>query len=310
MSFVVGIDCGGTKTKLVRCALDGVIIDSYIAGPGNILSSGYETVKKSLTDVIQKGCIAAQESQEVCLGLCIGAAGAARESVQKQIEQIVRESGYNGKLFITHDAEIALFGECEDGEGILVIAGTGAISYGRTRDGKTHRVGGWGHLIGDEGSAYFIGKTMLNAVMKAYDGRGSQTILTELLLNRMHTSNVEDVITTVYQAVDAKKEIAKFAVLIEEACRRGDEISLQIAEATAKELVEDVCAVASALKFKRKDIKVIIQGGALVQNQMIQQMFRKKLQKIHSDMQVFLPTHDAAYGAAIKAAKSLEKDYT
>ena len=185
MKYIVGIDGGGTKTKLTVCTLAGEIVHSVVAGPSNILSSGYETARQAIRDVMQMGMIDTGYGLENCMALCIGVAGAARTHVKEQLETIIREKGYSNALVITHDAETALVGGTGGREGLLVIAGTGAICFGKNKEGVTHRVGGWGHIIGDEGSAYRIGVHILNAVMKAYDGRGKKTCLTPLLLERM-----------------------------------------------------------------------------------------------------------------------------
>lgn len=305
MNYVIGIDGGGTKTKLVRCTLDGTVIDSYMSGPSNILSSGYGVVRQSIHDVIIDAVINSGDCFEECRAMCIGIAGAARESVKVQLEAIIRETGYKGPLIITHDAETALIGGTDGEEGILLIAGTGTICYGENKEGKTHRVGGWGHIIGDEGSAYSIGVKILNAIMRAYDKRGQETILTELVLKRLALETVEDIIGEVYKVGASKQDIAGYAILIEEACNRGDEVALKIIDETIDALVEAANTNIHCLDFENKSTKVIINGSVLINNKRIQEGFCNKLQLLYPKVEVSYMIQDAAYGAAIKAIRTI-----
>lgn len=307
MKYVVGIDGGGTKTKLTVCDSNGQVLHSAISGPSNILSSGYDVAKRSITQVIEEGLVGSGYNLDECEGLCIGVAGAARESVKKQLEEIIRGTGYKGNLMITHDAETALMGGTNGDEGILIIAGTGAICYGQTNEGITHRVSGWGHIIGDEGSAYSIGVKIINAVMKAYDGRGKETILTELLLQHMNLTSPEEIIGGIYKPEVTKQHIAEYAILIDRACQSNDEVALKIIWQTVEDLFECVKAALIQLNFLDKPVKVVINGSVLVNNQYVNKGFKEKLSRIYPLVEVCTMKYDAAYGAALKAFQSIHK---
>lgn len=307
MDYVVGIDGGGTKTKLTVCDLDGNIIYSTVSGPSNILSSGFETAKESISQVIKEGMIESKYGIDNCISLCIGVAGAGREEIKKQLHQIVRDTGYKGKLIITHDAETALVGGTGGDEGILIIAGTGAICFGKTKEGRVHRVSGWGHIIGDEGSAYSLGVKVLNAVMKAYDGRGRQTVLTKNLLDYMDINSEEEIINLIYKDGITKQHIASMAILIDDACQLGDEVALEIVSQTVDELYECLEACIRKLNFADKNIKVIINGGVLVKNTYINKGFRDKIKDNYPLIEITTMIHDAAYGAAIMAIGNIDK---
>lgn len=307
MNYVVGIDGGGTKTKLIVCNLQGEILDETISGPSNILSSGYDIAKASIQELIVKGIVEKGYLLENCLMLCIGVAGAGRTSVIEQLEKIIREVGYDGNLLITHDAETALIGGTSSDEGILIIAGTGVICYGKTKEGITHRVSGWGHLIGDEGSAYSIGIKIMKAVMKAYDGRGDKTILTHLLLDAMAFQSPEEIVGFIYQPHITKQHIASYAALIDKAYKHNDKVAVEIVQQTIEDLFKTVEAILIKLAFIDKPVKVVINGSVLLKNEAIQKGFKAYLNKYYPLVEVCQMKHDAAYGAAIKALQEVRK---
>lgn len=301
MQYIIGIDGGGTKTKLTVCTIQGEVIHSVIAGPSNILSSGYEAARESIQTVIHEGTGKKGYPLEDCVALCIGVAGAGRDTVKAQLETIIRETGYANALIVTHDAETALMGGTEGDEGILMIAGTGAICYGRNKEGMRHRVSGWGHIIGDEGSAYSIGIKIVNAVMKAYDGRGKKTWLTPLLLQQMQLEHEEQIIGHIYSPEVTKQHIASYAVLIDEACANCDEVAFKIIQETVEALYECVSAGLKKLGFEDKEIKVIINGSVLVNNQYVNKGFKERIALHYPKVRVGTMEQDAAYGAALLA---------
>ncbi|OON98342.1 MAG: hypothetical protein ATN36_00100 [Epulopiscium sp. Nele67-Bin005] len=305
MKFVIGIDGGGTRTQITVCEENGKVVASSIAGPSNILSSGYDIAKESITKVITDGFLRRGYRLSDCVSFCIGVAGAGRDYVKEQIEEIVRSTGYRGPLIVTHDAETALAGGTAGEEGILIMAGTGTICYGRNEEGKIHRVSGWGHIIGDEGSAYGVSVQILNSVMKAHDGRGNPTILTDLVLDYMQLKQVEDIIGEIYRPGVTKQHIAEFAVLIEEACDKNDEVALAIIEDAINEIFECVVAGIDALGFAKKKVKIIISGTMLVTNSYIRKGFEQKLKYNYPLVNICTMIKDASYGAAWLARQNL-----
>lgn len=305
MRYVIGIDGGGTKTKLCIYDLDTKAKTCVISGPSNILSSGYETTKNSLEEAIQKGVIEKGYKLKDCLAFCLGVAGAARECVKQQLNQIIREEGYNGKLIITHDAETAFKGALGGEEGILIIAGTGVICYGESKIKGAHRISGWGHIIGDEGSGYSIGKKILNAVMKNYDGRGNQTILKELVLHYLCLKNEEEIISYIYQPHITKVHIAELAILLEVACSKKDKVALEIANEAIEDLYECVKAALEKLDLSNKEIKIAINGSVLIKNRFINEGFKKKVLETYPLINIIQDNYDPVEGAITIALSNI-----
>lgn len=309
MKYVIGVDGGGTKTKLVLYNLNKELLSGYISGPSNILSSGYDIAKQSITEVLMKGVVERGYKLEECQALCIGVAGAGRENIKEQIKQIIRECGYSRELIITHDAETALMGATNGKKGILIIAGTGAICYGQNDKGDRHRVSGWGHIIGDEGSAYSIGRDIINSVMREYDGRGQATYLTPLLLEAMQLTNPEEIITAIYAANIMKQDIAAYAILLDRAIKVNDTVALEILKKSVNDNVEAVAAVIRKLELEETAVDIIVSGSVLVNNQRIKNEFIHQLKIMYPKAKVKDMINDASYGAmliALQSYKSLD----
>lgn len=167
MPYYLGIDGGGTKTA---CAVgdDNRLLTSVTAGPSNIVRVGEMQARESLHRVVRQACSAAGIMPTQVSGTCVGGSGAARPELAAIVRTILAEI-LSSPIKVVGDMEIALEAAFEDGPGVMVIAGTGSIAYGRDDKGRTARAGGWGFEIGDEGSAHWIGRTGVSAVLRASD---------------------------------------------------------------------------------------------------------------------------------------------
>ncbi|ONI46628.1 hypothetical protein AN643_01505 [Candidatus Epulonipiscioides saccharophilum] len=307
MDYIIGIDGGGTKTQLILCEKDNLnIIGEAISGPSNILSSGLETTRQSFIEVFQKGVTSKGYNLEHCKAICIGVAGGSWKSIQDQIEDIIREDiGYQGKLIITNDAQTALIAGTNGKEGILLIAGTGSICYGVNNEGKNIRVGGWGHIFDDKGSAYYIAIKILDSVMQAYDGRGSKTELTKLVLNYFEIEDEREIVRKIYQPNINKGEIADIAKLIQIAYENKDMVAMKIIDESVDELYNMVATSIRKLNFEEKFVSVIINGSVIIKNKAIREKFSNKLKQNYPKIEVKKLDKSAAYGAVIIAHNNL-----
>ena len=185
MGYVIGIDGGGTKTLLKIADRNGKLLVVCQGGPSNIYSSSLDIVKENVGQLINDGLQKLNIDINSLDCVCMGTAGAGREDEQNLLRNLLREVGIRCNIIITDDAITALYGALGKGEGIILISGTGSICYGRKVDSSIHRAGGWGHIIGDEGSGYDIGRRILTQIMKSYDGRDSKTVLAALILDTL-----------------------------------------------------------------------------------------------------------------------------
>jgi glucosamine kinase len=172
VAFYLGIDGGGSKT---RCVIgdDTSVLATATAGPSNITRVRRERARESLHQAIREACGAARVSSREIHRACIGIAGAGRKEINDAVREIVGEL-MSGEISVVGDMEIGLKAAFRDGPGVIVIAGTGSIVYGRDSQGRTARAGGWGFAISDEGSAHWIGQSAVRALLRDVDERLKQ----------------------------------------------------------------------------------------------------------------------------------------
>jgi N-acetylglucosamine kinase-like BadF-type ATPase len=178
---------------------------------------------------------------------------------------------------VVHDAHIALAAGTEAREGIVLIAGTGSVAYGRDASGGEDRVGGWGYLLGDEGSGYEIGRRALTAVLRQFDGRGPQTALTELVLNAYRLPEPTALIPLVYGEQASREQVARAARLVFEAAAMGDAVAQSLLEHAAGELASHVVALLQKMNFTAQRVHVVLAGGLFFADSPLQGLLAARL---------------------------------
>lgn len=303
MRYVIGIDGGGTKTALKLADENGNIVLTNEGGPCNINSMGREYVQKMLKELIENTLFKANLKMEDIKTLCIGTAGVDRPSDKKIMEDIIKRAGFNGKIIITNDGEIALFGGVGGEEGVIVISGTGSICFGRNREGESRRAGGWGHIIGDEGSGYYIGINAINRIARAYDGIEEKTLMTDIILDHLKLQNPQGLIDFVYRSGAGKSEIASLARLVDEAYKKGDMAAEEILLKAAFELFLCAKAVIENLGLNDRKITLAVNGSVIVKNECVNNEFKRLMKENFPLVEVSSMKNDAAYGAVLMALK-------
>ena len=244
---VLGIDAGGTKTVCLLADEHGGIV-SEARGPGaNLHVAGELAVEKVLHEVIEQ---AVGERSVSPAAVCLGMAGVDREDEARTVRAILRRLGYRSRTVVVNDALIALVSAAGDAPGVVIIAGTGSIVYGRNALGESARAGGWGHMIGDEGSGYWIGREALSAVMRAADGRGPQTDLTPAILAEMGIADISRLPRIVYDRDQPRMAVAALGPLVQRVADAGDAVAARILERAAEELVLAASSVTSRLEMR------------------------------------------------------------
>jgi N-acetylglucosamine kinase-like BadF-type ATPase len=296
--YFAGWDGGGTATTVECVDPDGTVLLREKAGPLNMNGN-----KKALIQETVKTALAYMRGMEGglsrCAMLCIGSAGLSNRLFARRLRSMLEEAGYRGPVVFTGDHETALFGAHGGGPGLVLIAGTGSICYGRNKDGVTRRCGGWGHIIDDEGSAYAVGRDVLGAVARASDGRGAPTVLTELVFERARVDSMEALVGVLYAPRTDKKEIAAFAPLCDEACAAGDPPALAIREKAAAAL--ELLLVATARELGMPRCRASLLGGLILGDRFLQSVLKEHLVAAGSGIRLCKARFDAAHGAALLA---------
>jgi len=297
---VIGIDGGGTKTHAVIVGMDGGMLAESFGGPTNLQTVGIKTAASTIFDLINETCSKAQCPAEYLQNVVLGLAGAGRASDRAELSNTILAVALKKKfplknVAIETDARIALEAAFAGGPGIVVIAGTGSIALYRTEDNKILRAGGWGYLLGDEGSGYSIGRDALNYVMRQYDGRSEKTELTNKALAHFQVDKVEDIIPKVY---GGNTDFASFAPKVFEAVVERDRVAHTVIVKNSTEIVELVRILTMKVRPKKK-LPVALMGGLLESENVYSKMVKDRI--IHSLPNVVIqkPKFPAAFGATI-----------
>lgn len=195
MAYYLGIDGGGTKT---RCVLgdETAVLAKAMTGGCNIVRLGETQAREALHSAIRQACTAAEISPDQIHAVCVGAAGAARHEVAVKIRNIIASvisAKRPRRIEVVGDSVIALESAFGEGFGVIAIAGTGSIVYGRDANGRTARAGGWGFAVSDEGSGHWIGRNAISAIMAAHD-QGLETTLTALVLQGWKLETIDELV--------------------------------------------------------------------------------------------------------------------
>lgn len=302
--YVAGLDGGGTKTAVTILDENGEVVHTFTSGAINYNGQDEASVGASLAEIFRTIATVC-DGLIHCSQVCIGAAGVSNPTVTTRLESSVRACGYEGSLFITGDQQTALCGAHNSEIGMILIAGTGSIGYGRNERGETHRAGGYGYLIDDEGSGYSIGRDLLSAVVRAHDGRLADTVITGMVYEQLGMTSVGEIIGFVYDKQTNKKDIAALAPILTKACELGDQTALKIADKSAHSLLELVIPLAEKLSMQEGSLAMA--GSVLLKNSFIQTAFMGLLKERYPAMTCITPKNDAASGAALMALNRMQE---
>lgn len=308
--YLIGIDGGGTKTHGIIADFKGNAVAEAVSGSANFQMLGIEPVAKLLIDLIYElvdkaGC----KISDVKLAV-LGLTGAGRERDREKIYNGLIDFAKYKNLFLPEivietDARVALEGAFMGEAGIILIAGTGSVMFAKDIKGEIHRVGGWGRFIGDEGSAFVIGREALRAVAKCVDGRGEETILKSLIYDEFNITDLMQIVSEIYSG---GFDIAKVAPLVMRAVEIGDTVAKKILEQACDELLSHVKAMLKKAKFG-ETVKLSLIGGVLQSNNYVSRRLKEMIKVELPQVDLVEPMASPAYGAVIYA-KNLIKNKT
>ena len=293
MQTYLGIDGGGSKTRARLVDAEGKQAGYAESGPSNLNACDEATVRASLFEAID-ACLRA--SGKAPSSTCLGSAGASSPLVKRQLVAML-EPIELGNLLVTSDASIALEGAFSGDAGILLIAGTGSVCFGRSASGKIHRTGGWGWLADDGGSAGWIGQRALEIALRQDDGRLEGRCLRDAVFARLGIHKSEQIVTTIYQPTLSRSQIAELSETILDLAQSGNEAALKIQQAALDELEHLVRTTAWKLEERIK--RVAFTGGLLVHRP----VFRKQLESRLRDFEIIEPQFPPVDGAVALARK-------
>lgn len=268
MSYIIGVDGGGTKTESIAYDLNGNVLATSLTGFGNLVNSKDEALNNivvGIEELVDK--FGLEELKGIYLGLAGSEVGSNAQIVHDELK---KKFNINSKVM--NDGDLALKALLKGEDGILVIAGTGSTSFGIKEDSQA-RCGGWGNLLADEGSAYKISIEAYKRMIYEYDFGLEESELTKRILNYLEIEKVDDLIDFVYSST--KDEIAKVAWIVSELADKGDEVCISILKTEGEAIAKAAERVYNKLGFD--SCKIGLVGSAIRKSNVLKATFEEYL---------------------------------
>jgi N-acetylglucosamine kinase-like BadF-type ATPase len=301
--LVLGVDGGATKTV---CAIANENFDLEglgIAGPINYHIVGVERARKNLKmAVVRASSNLDGGSAPFDIG-CFGIGGLSTQHDYRIISKSIIPSTIAKKRIIVNDVIVAFYAATNGDPGIVIVAGTGSIAYGANKEGLNCFCGGWGWLIGDEGSAFYIARKALNLATKAYDGRSEYTVLIDMFKKRLKLKNFKDIISKIYHQTEPN-EIASLATIVSLAAENGDKVARDILEESGRELALAVKSVAKKLSMERESL-IVGAVGSVFKSNIVWNAFKQNILTYMPYATLISPIFYPVVGALIMGYKNL-----
>jgi glucosamine kinase len=293
MSVCVGIDGGGTRARAVALDEEGRELARSI-GPAGIVDAREPATAARAAAELTRAVMAAAGTPPPAAALCCGLAGAGQPAERQAVHAALLTQNVAHRVLVTGDAEAATADAFGDGAGVLLIAGTGSVAWACVPGRQPVRVGGWGRLLGDEGSGYAIGLAALRGVLHALDGRSRPTSLGTAISDTLQIDDPAALVAWAARA--AKADIAALAPLVLQAADRGDAAAQRVRSHALRELTRLARTAARRARLRPPD--VALSGGLIDPGGPLRAPLEALLQA-HPLRATILPRQvDAARGAA------------
>jgi N-acetylglucosamine kinase-like BadF-type ATPase len=301
MSIIVGLDGGGTKTRCVFADGSGNSILEITGGPSNFLSIGSDKAASNILSVIKSGLNKLDISIENVSIILAGVSGAGRKFHADELKDaMIKKLPETLKnVYVESDARVALEGALAGEPGAVLIAGTGSVIFGKDKSGTIHRVGGFGRIIGDEGSGYSIGVKTLKLISNMIDGRNKKDDLLERFNTIFHISNENDLISLVHNPGFDVASIAMFTI---KNADEGSEEAKRILDHESDELLKHITTVRE--KVGQKPLKLVLTGSLIENQNYYSQLLIEKI-KVLKDIELTERKYSPEMGAVIMARNIL-----
>jgi glucosamine kinase len=310
VAYYLGIDGGGSKTTC-SVADDSSVLATVTAGASNVTRVGEARARQALHQAIRDACNAAGVAPRQIHRACIGVAGTGSPQIADTIRRVAAEL-IPGEIEVTGDIQIAMAAAFGAAPGVIVIAGTGSIAYGRDAQGKTARAGGWGFATSDEGSAHWIGRTTVTRLLRAIDQAAadqenhepSAVGTSPLFRNLKAAWNVQTLDEFVRTANSSPDFAALFPAIVA-APDGGDALAQRVLQQAGEELAQLAGIVVRRLFSEAAtsppNIQLAMAGGVFRYSQLVRDVFCSEVRKLDSRLQVNSQVIDPVAGALLIA---------
>jgi glucosamine kinase len=279
VAIYLGIDGGGTKTV---CAVgdETRVLARATTGGSNVVRGGEAAARESLVRAIREACGSAQVKASDVQRVCVGGSGAARPEVAEFVRRVVGEV-VSCEVMVVGDMETTMYAAFEDGPGVIAIAGTGSIAYGRNARGETRRAGGWGFAISDEGSGQWIGRTAVTQALRAHDEGKTPGLLGEIF--RAWTAEGVEELVRVANGMPPPNFSDLFPVVLR-LSEAHDEVALRVLKAAGVELAEMVRIVIARLFSEEESVVVAMSGGVFRESFLVRDVFGTHVRQVRQQV--------------------------
>ncbi len=296
--YWLGVDGGGTNTRAVMADESGRTLAQGHAEAANYHRVGLESAVNAITKAVHEACDKAGITPEQITAACFGLAGVSHPDHHRTMLTALKAALPLSDILLETDARIALAGATDLRPGVVIIAGTGSIACGINTHDEFARAGGWGPVMGDEGSGTYIGKRALEAVMEAFDGRGRRTKLTDKVLHHFKVSTPSELPGVIYSSsINAMREVAQLSRVVVEAAEEGSLTARAILDGAASELARAAVAVIEQLRMQSDSFRVACVGGVFESGEWVTGPLRKAVADIAPLAVVTPPLYPPVMGA-------------
>ncbi len=307
--YVIGVDGGGTKTIAALADLNGKILKIAKSGSSNPRNVGVKTAIENITKAVSN--ILPKNKKIRIASIFIGLPAVEEEfglkikEIRKEILKQKRISRVlKGKTLIGSDQLIAFRAGTDKKEGIVLIAGTGCVAHG-WKEKREYKTSGWGWLA-DEGSAFWIGQRVFQAVLKDLDGRGPKTLLKDFTFRkfRIKKRNINLLNQKIYSQ-NFIETVSSLSFTCNLAAKKGDKVAKDILSEAGKELALSIKVIIKKLNFFKTKFPLVLVGSVL-KSKIILDILKKEIKKIAPKVEFTIPKEEAVAGAVKLAIEELK----
>jgi len=313
MDYILGVDGGGTKTLARITNLRGEILSENKAGSSNFKKCKRIEDAGANIDSAVLGAIKKLDStgKVYFVSSCFGIAGV---DCEKDLD-IYKKMIFQGKLSkyldlsradICNDSKISLVAGSANKNRIIINCGTGSICLGENAESKEIIVGGWDYILGDQGSAYDIGVKALRGIMKAYDGREDETLLSKTITKYLNIENIQDLLDWTYNSNFSKDKVASLAKVVCRTAEIGDKLSKKILKEESEEAFLIVDTVINKLSLNNRKFDLIIAGHVFKCEKFFKNIFISNIENKFDKVKIINLTVEPVKGAIKIALKNLK----
>jgi len=311
LDCILGVDGGGTKTVVQIADCSGKLLAENESSPGSYKSVGAENAKANINNAVLGAINKLKTSDSIIFkSACFGLAG----NDSKEDKNIYHKIIFNSKIkdylnpadtIICNDTRIGLAAGSSSKNRLMIICGSGSNCFGINEEGREAKANGWDWILADEGSGYEISIKALRAFMRAYDGRGSGTLLSKTILEDLNIKNVSELIKWAYSSSFSKEKIATVAKTVCRTAEMGDEVSIKILKEEASEAVISAATVINKLNLSDKEFDFVFVGSVFKCEKYFKNILEKELKKRFKKINFKPLTKKPVEGAIKLALKNL-----